>query len=236
MRMLYVAEFVHGKYGNDVPINIIYEDRPTTDFNSLFLVLSGLYMHIEVSNSSYPPNHGILYNEAFLNKYTYLVNNGLTMRMNKQPWMTFFQENLWNCSQAIQQCIKMYLFLQVGVISSINVCQTTLCISPTRQQLCTTWAKGYPISNNDWYTYINVHPYNIVLYPCALSGYNTGYSNTPNRKSRSRMLHVFDRREVQVIQNENVFGVRNSSYIAILHFRMVEMYCIFTLTGRAVFK
>ena len=47
--MLFVVEFVHGKYGDDVSINIIYEDRPTSDFNSLFLALSGVYMCIEVS-------------------------------------------------------------------------------------------------------------------------------------------------------------------------------------------
>ena len=48
----YVTERVRGKYGRDVPITIIYEDRPTADFNSLFLALSGLYIHTELHMQS----------------------------------------------------------------------------------------------------------------------------------------------------------------------------------------
>ena len=44
MCISYIVEHVREKYGDGVAINIIYEDRPTTDFNSLFLALSGVYM------------------------------------------------------------------------------------------------------------------------------------------------------------------------------------------------
>ena len=48
--MTYITEHVRGKYGKDTPITIIYEDRPTADFNSVFRALSGLFMHAKLIN------------------------------------------------------------------------------------------------------------------------------------------------------------------------------------------
>ena len=46
-------------------------------------------------------------------------------------------------SPTTKQPTIMCLFSRLGGISSTNACQTTACISPTHQQRCTTWAKGY---------------------------------------------------------------------------------------------
>ena len=46
MPLGYITEFVRGKYGKEVHITIIYEDRPAADFNSLFRALSGLLGYV----------------------------------------------------------------------------------------------------------------------------------------------------------------------------------------------
>ena len=42
----YISEYVREKIDKDIPITIIYNDRPNADFNSLFLGLAGLCIRI----------------------------------------------------------------------------------------------------------------------------------------------------------------------------------------------
>ena len=39
-------EKLKAKYGNDLPINVVYEDQPTNDFKSIFLRVNGIVHHL----------------------------------------------------------------------------------------------------------------------------------------------------------------------------------------------
>ena len=41
-------EKLRAKYGNDLPINVVYEDQPTNDFKSIFLRVNGILSSIIV--------------------------------------------------------------------------------------------------------------------------------------------------------------------------------------------